>query len=163
MSSQIKQLVSTCPTCLHHANSNQREPLQPHNIPRRPWQKIGTELFDWNGKPYLIVVDYYSRYPEVAELRDTKATTVIQKTKSFFSRHGIPETIISDNGPQYSSAEYKHFANQYSFTHTTISPKYPQSGGLHEKTVQTVKHILEKYRVTHQDPYLACWTIATPL
>ena len=155
MSSQIEQLVSTCPTCLHHANSNQREPLQPHDIPRRPWQKIGTDLFDWNGKPHLIVVDYYSRYPEVAELRDTKATTVIQKTKSFFSRHGIPETVISDNGPQYSSAEYKQFANQYNFTHTTISPKYPQSGGLHEKTVQTVKHILEKCRVTHQDPYLA--------
>ena len=128
MSSQIEQLVSTYPTCLHHANSNQREPLQPHDIPRRPWQKIGTDLFDWNGKPHLIVVDYYSRYPEVAELHDTKATTVIQKTKSFFSRHGIPETVISDNGPQYSSAEYKHFANQYNFTHTTISPKYPQSG-----------------------------------
>ena len=155
MNSQIEQLVSTCPTCLHHANSNQREPLQPHDIPRRPWQKIGTDLFDWNGKPHLIVADYYSRYPEVAELRDTKATTVIQNTKSFFSRHGIPETVISDNGPQYSSAEYKHFANQYNFAHTTISPKYPQSGGLHEKTVQTVKHTLEKCRVTQQDPYLA--------
>ena len=140
---------------MHHADSNQQEPLQPHDIPRRPWQKIGTDLFDWNGKPYLIVVDYYSRYPEVAELRDTKATTVIQKTKSLFSRQGIPETVISDNGPQYSSAEYKHLANQYNFTHTTISPKYPQSGGLHEKTVQTIKHILEKCRVTHQDPYLA--------
>ena len=127
------------------------------DIARRPWQKIGTDLFDWNGKPHLIVEDCYRRYPEVAELRDTKATTVIQKTKSFFSQHWIPETVISDNGPQYSSAEYKHFANQYNFTHTTIiiSPKYPQSGGLHEKTVQTVKHILEKCRMIHQDPYLA--------
>lgn len=64
MNSQIEQLVSTCPTCLHHANSSQREPLQPHDIPRRPWLKIGTDLFDWNGKHHLIVVDYYSRYPK---------------------------------------------------------------------------------------------------
>ena len=50
---------------------------------------------------------------------------------------------------------YKHFANKYNFAHTTISPRYPKSGGLHEKMVQTVKHILEKCRVTHQDSYLA--------
>jgi transposase InsO family protein len=155
MNSQIEELVSTCPTCLHHGKANQREPLHPHEIPQRPWQKVGTDLFDWQGKPHLIVVDYYSRYPEVAELRDTKASTVIKKTKSFFSRHGIPETVISDNGPQYSSAEYQRFSSEYNFVHTTISPKYPQSGGLHERTVQTVKNILKKCRETDQDPYLA--------
>ena len=100
MNSQIEELVSTCPTCLHNGKSNQREPLHPHEIPQRPWQKVGTDLFDWQAKPHLIVVNYYSRYPEVAELRDTKASTVIKKTKSFFSRHRIPETVMSDNGPQ---------------------------------------------------------------
>jgi transposase InsO family protein len=91
------------------------------------------------GKAHLIVVDYYSRYPEVAELRNTKARTVISKTKSIFSRHGILDEVLSDNGPQYSSQEYQQFAKDYDFTHTTISPRYPQSGGLREKTVQTVK------------------------
>jgi hypothetical protein len=155
MNSQIEELVSTCPTCLHHGKANQRELLHPHEIPQRPWQKVGTDLFDWQGKPHLIVVDYYSSYPEVAELRDTKASTVIKKTKSFFSRHGIPETVISDNWPQYSSAEYQCFSSEYNFVHTTISPKYPQSGGLHERTVQTVKNILKKCCETDQDPYLA--------
>ena len=155
MNSQIEELVSNCSTCLHHASANQREPLHPHEIPSRPWKKVGTDLFDWNGKPYLIVVDYYSRYPEVSELRNTKARTVINKTKSIFSRHGIPESVVSDNGPQYSSEEYKQFANDYNFIHNTISPRYPQSGGLHEKTVQTVKNLLEKCKVANQDPYLA--------
>jgi hypothetical protein len=112
-------------------------------------------LFEWKGKPHLIIVDYCSRYPEVAELRDTKARTVIAKTKSIFSRHGIPDNVISDNGPQYSSDEYRQFSQDYDFQHTTISPRYPQSGGLHEKTVQTVKRILEKCAATQQDPYLA--------
>ena len=155
MNSQIEELVSNCSTCLHHANANQREPLRPHEIPSRPWQKVGTDLFDWNGKPHLIVVDYYSRYPEVSELRNTKARTVINKTKSIFSRHGIPESVVSDNGPQYSSEEYKQFAKDYNFIHNTISPRYPQSGGLHEKTVQTVKNLLEKCKVANQDPYFA--------
>ena len=121
----------------------------------RKLQPIKDDLFDWNGKPHLIVVDYYSRYPEVSEFRNTKARTVINKTKSIFSRHGIPESVVSDNGPQYSSKEYKQFANDYNFIHNTISPRYPQSGGLHEKTVQTVKNLLEKCKVANQDPYLA--------
>ena len=58
----------------------------------RKLQAIKDDLFDWNGKPHLIVVDYYSRYPEVSEFRNTKARTVINKTKSIFSRHGIPES-----------------------------------------------------------------------
>ena len=87
----------------------------PSRNTQRPWQKVGTDLFDWQGKPHLIVVDYYSRYPEVAELRDTKASTVIKKTKSFFGRHGIPETVISDNGPKYSSAEYQRFSSEYNY------------------------------------------------
>jgi hypothetical protein len=56
-----------------------------HTIPHHPWQKVGTDLFEWKGKAHLIVVDYYSRYPEVAELRNTKARTVISKTKSIFT------------------------------------------------------------------------------
>ncbi|XP_046857695.1 uncharacterized protein K02A2.6-like [Xenia sp. Carnegie-2017] len=155
MNAQIEELVSNCSTCQYYANTNQREPLHPHDIPSRPWQKIGSDLFDWNGKPHLIVVDYYSRYPEVAELRDTKAQTVINKTKSIFSRHGIPETVVSDNGPQYSSEEYRQFAKDYNFCHNTISPRYPQSGGLHEKTVQTMKNILKKCKANGEDPYLA--------
>ena len=124
MNSQIETLISTCSTLAHHRNANQREQLQPHELPTRPWQKVGTDLFDWKGKPHqahLIVVDYYSRYPEVAELRDTKARTVINKIKSSLSRHGIPETVISDNGPQDSSKEFEQFATEYKFTHTTQS------------------------------------------
>lgn len=118
MSSQINEHVSKCETCQINASTTSREPLKPHEIPQRPWQKVGTDLFEWKGKPhYLIVVDYYSRYPEVAALRNTKARTVISKAKSIFSRHVISDEVISDNGPQYSSQEYQRFAKDYDFTH----------------------------------------------
>ena len=60
----------------------------------------------------------------------------ISHLKAIFARHGIPETVISDNGPQYSSAEFSKFAQKWGFSHLTSSPKYPQSNGEAERTVQ---------------------------
>lgn len=77
----------------------------------------------------------------MVQLKDTKSSTVIGKMKSIFSRHGIPEELISDNGPLYSSDE---FANNWEFMHKTSSPRYPQSNGFADRMVQTAKKILKK-------------------
>ena len=109
---------------------------------------------------YLLVVDYYSRYIEVAKLTSTSANSVITHLKSIFSRHGIPETVISDNGPQYSAGVFEEFAKEYGFDHTTSSPRYPQANGTAERAVKTVKQLLLK----SPDPYMAMMTYrATPL
>ena len=71
--------------------------------------------------------------------------------KSIFARHGIPELLISDNGPQYVSKEFKEFSDRHSFKHTTSSPHFPQSNGQAERTVQTVKRLLGR----SDDPFLA--------
>ena len=65
-------------------------------LPEYPWQTVGTDLFEIH---YLLIVDYFSRYPEVIQLTSTTSTAVIRTLKSVFSRHGIPETVRSDNGP----------------------------------------------------------------
>ena len=155
MSSQITDLILNCDICLDHRDSNAKEPLVPHEIPSYPWQVVGTDLFTLDDKDYVVVVDYFSRYFEVARLPSTLSSTVIRCLKEFFSRHGIPEKIISDNGPQYSSHEFQDFVNQWNITHCTSSPKYAQSNGLAEKTVQTVKRILKKSKASGQDPLLA--------
>lgn len=63
-------------------------------------------------------------------------------SESHFSRHGIPSEFVSDNGPQFDSHEMKEFAESYRFTHITSSPHYPQSNGLAERTVKTVKQLI---------------------
>lgn len=68
-----------------------------------------------------------------------------------FARHGIPETVISDNGPQYSAEAYARFAQGYHFKHVTSSPYFPQSNGEAERAVRTIKELLKKSK----DPYLA--------
>ena len=82
-------------------------------------------MFD--GMTYLIAVDYFSRYPEVVKLTTVTSQSVITALKSLFSRHGIPEEVVSDNGPQYSSQEFTDFSKAYNFRHTTSSPYIPQA------------------------------------
>ena len=81
----------------------------------------------------------------------TSSLAIICALKSIFSRHGIPEVVRSDNGPQYASQEFANFAESYGFRHTTSSPYYAQSNGQAERMVQTVKRLLQR----SGDPYAA--------
>ncbi|CAB4044475.1 sec1 family domain-containing 2, partial [Paramuricea clavata] len=66
-----------------------------------------------------------------------KAEYVIAELRKIFSRYGIPEEVMSDNGPQYALREFQEFAKTREFKHVTSSPRYPRSNGLAEKTAQT--------------------------
>lgn len=134
----IDDKISNCPTCCKHRLQHP-EPLMPSPLPSRPWQKVGTDLLEWKKVDYLLVVDYYSRYIEVAKLTSTSASSVTTHLKPIFSCHGIPETVISDNGPQYSATAFEEFSKEYGFIHVTSSPKYPQANGAAERAVKTVK------------------------
>ena len=80
------------------------------HVPMRPRQMVATGLFVWNSINYVLVVDYYSNFFEIAQQESTKRSTMIQHIKSIFARHGIVEVIISDNGPQYTSQEFHQFS-----------------------------------------------------
>ena len=132
----------------------------PTPFPKLPWQKVRSDLFVWKNSHYLLIIDYFSRYIEIAKLSSESATSVITNMKSIFARHGVPQELVSDNGPQYSSKEFAKFAKEYGFVHRTSSPKYPQSNAEAERGVQTVKMLLKKA----QDPYLALLAYrSTPL
>ena len=96
MSGQIHDTYSKCSVCLEHRKSNAKEPLKPHPAPNRAWSKMGTDLFHLGAKMYLIVVDYYSKFPEVTSLENTTSQGVINAMKNIFSRYGIPDQVVSD-------------------------------------------------------------------
>ena len=147
---QIKTMIQQCPECLKEATVS-REPLISTQLPARPWKRVASDLFQLDGKNYLLVVDYYSRYPEIIQLTSTTSTSIIQALKVIFASHGIPEEFISDNGPQYISQEFTNFSKEYEMIHKTSSPHYPRGNGLAERTVRTMKQLLKKSK----DPYLA--------
>lgn len=130
------------------------------SLPDLPWQKVGTDLFEWKRNHYLLIVDYFSRFIEISKLTRTTSEDIIAHTKSIFARHGIPEVVYSDNGPQFRADVYKQFAVDYQFKHVTSSPYFPQSNGEAERAVGTIKNLLKK----EGDPYLALLAYrSTPL
>ena len=154
-STNRKKMLKTCSTYLHNQKQHPREPMIPSDVPHYPFQMVGSDLFHWNDQDFVLVVDYYSRYWEIEKLHKTDAATVIKKIKNVFSRMGIPEVMRSDNGPQYAAKTFEKFAKDWGFQHISSSPEYPRSNGLAEKTVQTVKDLLEKAKEDNKDPYLA--------
>ena len=159
LSKQLEDLITNCVVCCRNRVQH-AEPLMPVPFPMLPWQKVASDMFVWKNSHYLLVIDYFSRYIEIAKLSSESSAAVIKHMKSIFARHGIPQELVSDNGPQYSSREFANFSKEYGFLHTTSSPKFPQANGEAERGVQTVKNLLKKT----DDPYLALLAYrATPL
>ena len=154
MSSEIRQFVETCGVCSTYLDKQIPEPIHLHDVPSHPWQKVGTDIFTWAGRNYLITVDYYSKFFELDYLPDTASSTVISKIKHHFARHGIPDMVVSDNGLQFTSAEFSKFAKKWNFGHQTITPGNSKANGAAEGAVKTAKRLMRKCSAANEDPYL---------
>ena len=111
----------------------------------------------FDGSEYLVIIDYYSKMPIVRRMptsQCTAAKTIIH-LKELFAEHGIPESIRSDNGPQFSSHLFKEFADKWNFTHHTSSPTNSRSNGQAESAVKIIKGLLTRSKCAGEDPYLA--------
>lgn len=155
INSQLEDYITKCGVCLSCKNENKKETMISHDIPNRAWSKIGTDCFHFNGEKYLLVIDYYSKFIEVIKLSTLTSEEVINNLKTIFSRHGIPDIVMSDNGPEYSSSVFKSFASEWCFKHVTSSPRYAQSNGQSERAIQEIKKILRKTCLSKSDFRLA--------
>jgi len=155
MNSDIDQLVSECTTCQEHHYKQTKEPLITTELPSQPWEKVGTDIFHYEGKDYFLVINYYSNYPKTYTLPSTTSRAFISQLKAIFSRQGIPLTLVSDDGPVYASHEFQVCVSEHEFNHVTSSPLYPQANRKAKKGVQIVKRLLKKAVHGNTDPYLA--------
>ena len=157
LSGDIKSFVMNCSVCAQ-LRTNPTEPLISSELPECSWQKVACDLFNFNNAVYLLVIDYFSRWIEIALLdKGTTADYVISHLKSTFAKFGIPNELRSDGGAQFLSFTFQKFANCYGFVHTFSSPRYPRSNGEAERAVQTVKNLLK----ICNDPYLALLALRT--
>lgn len=133
---------------------NDKEPLLPHDVPRRPWQKLDADIFELNSKSYLVVVVYYTKFPKLCLLKDKTASYVITSMKSIDARHGISDEVVADNMP-FSGKALRKFASEWGFEISTSSPRYSQSNEMSERVIQTIKNLLRKACEDGNDPYIA--------
>lgn len=139
----IERRIEECEICQKYRSSNIKEPLILHSIPRYPFQKIGVDIFEHGEKIFLALSDYYSRFLDIILLKNKSAEEVKSKLKNPFSVHGIPKEIIADNVP-FNSYVFKLFCKELDIKLTTSSPRYPQSNGLAEKSVNIAKTLVKK-------------------
>ena len=157
MNAEIKEHISTCAVCnaYWYPASQQKETLMTHDLPDRPWEKVGVDIMQLQGRDYLVTVDYYSNFWEVDHLTTTKSNTVIKKLKAHFSRYGSPSVLISDSAAQFVCQEFNKFTQSWDIEHRTSSPTHAKSNGMAELAVKSVKNLLRRAAESKRDPYLA--------
>jgi len=112
ISQYVKTYVDSCSFCQENQRRLQHEPLIPTPLPSGPWRYVAADLFEYDGRHHIHVIDFYSRFMEIAPLRRTTTSEVVAELKAIFARWGIPESMLTDNGPQFSSHEFlRNFHN----------------------------------------------------
>ena len=137
-------IENTVRNCAEYQNQLPAEPLEQNPTPDLPFTEEGLDQFEFESKHFIVLVDYYSKFIEVDQLRDTTTTSVIHAIKAQFCNYGIPEKCRSDIGPQFQSQEFRQFCHDYGVQHTTSSLHYPQGNGEAERAVQIVKRLWKK-------------------
>ena len=144
MRKAIHDMCNACQTCAQYGTSASTEPMKSLPIPSGPWQLVSQDIFTFQSEHYLITVCHFSDWIEVDKLEDLSTSAVVESTKAHFSRYSVPAICHTDNGPQFTSAEYENFAKAYSFQHTTSSPYHPEGNGRAEAAVKLIEMMMKK-------------------
>ena len=125
-----------------------KEPLQAHDVPEQSWECIAMDYFYASGKLYILICDYFSKFPFLFQMKSTSWANLKDHLTELFAIEGTLDEIMSDNGPPFNGKEFSDFLSGLGIRHSTSSPNYPQSNGFIERQIQTVKHLMEKATAT---------------
>ncbi|XP_055632417.1 uncharacterized protein K02A2.6-like [Toxorhynchites rutilus septentrionalis] len=142
---QITQLVRSCTECAKAAKTSSKVNLESWPSPQKPWQCVHA---DYAGPVddfyYLIVVDAFSKWPEVIPTKRITTEATLTMFREIFATHGMPETLVTDNGRQFVSEDFERYCEQNGILHLKTPPYHPQSNRLAERFVDTFKRALKK-------------------
>lgn len=134
MDKLVENFVQSCHACLAATPQQKHQPLITTKLPEGPWRHIASDFKGPIAKDYyfLLLIDEYTRFPEVAVLDSTAADTVVPHFDRILATHGIPEKVKTDNGPPFNSHDFTNYAKKRGFKHQPITPEQPSSNGLAE-------------------------------
>lgn len=145
LAEDIQSSVRRCSICASAAKSPPHSQPQPWPRADGPWKRIHIDYAGpIEGLSYLVVIDSFTKWPEIFQTRSTTTSATIGFLKETFARYGVPDTIVSDNGTQFSSHEFQQFCESFGVIHIRTAPYHPQSNGQAERFVDTLKRSLRK-------------------
>ena len=144
LDSDIEQMASNCHQCKLTAPNPPLSPANPWMVPQNVWERIHVDHAQWEKWLLFVVVDALSKWLEVFVVNSTSALQTIDKLRTVFKTHGLPVTLVSDNGPSFFSSEFKEFMDYNGIVHRRVPPYHPSSNGLAENMVKSLKQALRK-------------------
>jgi hypothetical protein len=145
---EIEEQVKQCGKCQQNQKAPAEAPLHPWEWPGQPWSQVHIDYAGpYKGEMFLVLIDSirsYSKWLEIHVMKSTTSTATIEKLREIFAIHGLPKTVVSDNGTNFSSSEFELFMNQNGIKHIKVSPYHPASNGQAEWTVRVFKEGIEK-------------------
>ncbi|CAB4001197.1 PREDICTED: uncharacterized protein K02A2.6-like, partial [Paramuricea clavata] len=126
-----KHTVDTCLLCQANGPNSHQEPLRMTMLPPQPWHTVNIDFCGpfLGGSYLLVIIDAYSRFPEVEIVSSTSAKSTILKLERILAKHGIPKVLKSDNGPPFQSHEFSLYLKELGIKHKPSSPLWPQGNG----------------------------------
>ena len=142
LDSDIEQMARNCHQCKLTAPNPPVSPAHPWMVPQNVWERIHVDHAQWEKWLLFVAVDALSKWPEVFIVNSTSASQTIDKLRTVFATHGLSVTLVSDNGPPFSSSVFKEFMDYNGIVHRRVPPYHPSSNGLAENMVKSLKQAL---------------------
>ena len=144
MDKAIEKSCKTCYGCQLMGKPNRPEPMKRTELPTRPWEQISLPSKD----NLLVITDYYSRWVEVVIMKSITAEKTVEALNRTFCMHGYPESITTDNGPQFISQTFKDYMEEHGIYHRKVTPLWPEANGEVERQNRL---ILKRLRITQAE------------
>ncbi|XP_053698835.1 uncharacterized protein K02A2.6-like [Sabethes cyaneus] len=143
----IENLVRNCCYCQSSRPEPAKVPTHCWETPRKPFERVHVDFAGPFLNTYFIVlVDAYTKWPEVRILNDITTATTIKVCREYFATYGIPAVLVSDHGPQFTSDEFQRFLKMNGVYHKMGAPYHPATNGQAERFIQTFKAKLKSLK-----------------
>ncbi|XP_033637865.1 uncharacterized protein K02A2.6-like [Asterias rubens] len=145
MDKDIESKVKQCSPCQTSRQSPPVAPLHPWEWPQRPWSRLHVDYAGpFMGRMFLIIVDAHSKWLDIHAMHSATSLATVEKLRQTFATHGLPDIIVSDNGSNFTSAEFQEFLRRNGIKHVRSAPFHPSSNGLAERAVQSFKAAMRR-------------------
>ena len=141
----IEKMVKGCNVCQTTRHNPPAALLHPWEWPQQPWQCVHADYAGpFLGRMFLILVDAYSKWVDVHVVHSSTFQVTIEKMRTSFATSGLPQTLVTDNGTQFTRAEFSQFTILNGIEHVMSSPYHPSTNGLAERTIQSFKEGMKR-------------------
>ena len=165
MDKEIEDKARHCSTCQYNQNNLVSAPVHSWEYPASPWERLHVDFAGpFMGKMFFVVVDAFSKWIEVEAMNSSTAAATVKCLRKIYATHGLPQVVVSDNGPAFIRKEFKEFLKSNGIRHVLAAPYHPASNGQAERMVRTFKESMKALRQGALIPNLVgyCLSIGSP-